>query len=177
MRKYGLRIGLVCWLTLVWMLLWGVVSVANMLAGIAVALVITVLLPLPVIPVQGRLHPVSLLRLIGRVVVDLIKASTQIAWLTVRPGPPPQSALLRAPMSLKSDLTLALTASILTLVPGTMVVDIDQSQRILYVHVLDVRPKGAIDDFYRQLAHLEKLLIAAFEREHEWQPSREGAPE
>lgn len=177
MRKYGLRIGLVCWLTLVWMLLWGTLSVANMVAGLAVALLITVLLPLPLVPVQGRLHPLSLLRLIGRIVVDLVKASTVIAWLTVRPGPPPKSALVRTQTSLKSDLTLSLAAAILTLVPGTMVVDIDQARRILYVHILDARPEGSIESFFRQYAHLEKLLIAAFEREHEWQPSRDGAPE
>lgn len=175
MRKYGLRIGLICWLTVVWVLLWGVLSAANILGGLAVALLITVLLPLPVVPVQGRLHPLSLLRLIGRVIVDLIEASFQVAWLTVRPGPPPHSAVVRAPLAVKSDLTLALTAAILTLIPGTMIIDIDQARRILYVHILDVRPEGAIEDFYRQLAHLEKLVIAAFEREDEWQPVAEEA--
>ncbi|MGB3230836.1 MAG: Na+/H+ antiporter subunit E [Mycobacterium sp.] len=174
-RKYCLRIGLVCWMTVVWVMLWGTVSAANILAGFAVALLITVLLPLPVVPVQGRLHPLSLLRLLGRVVIDLIKASTQLAWLTVRSGPPPQSALVRAPLSVKSDLTLALIAAILTLIPGTMVVDIDQARRILYVHILDVRADGAIADFYKQLAHLEKLVIAAFEREHEWRPAAQEA--
>ena len=174
-RRYGLRIGLICWLTAVWVLLWGTLSAANVLAGFVVALLITVLLPLPVVPVQGRVHPLSLLRLQGRVVVDLAKASLQIAWLTVRPGPPPQSAIVRAPLSVKSDLTLSLIASILTLIPGTMVIDIDQARRILYVHVLDVRPEAAIEDFFAQLAHLEKLAIAAFEREHEWQPADEEA--
>lgn len=174
-RKYGLRISLVCWLTGVWVLLWGTLSPANILAGLAVALLITLLLPLPVVPVQGRLHPLSLLRLQGRVMVDLAKASLQIAWLTVKPGPPPQSAIVRAPLSVKSDLTLSLIASILTLIPGTMVVDIDQARRILYVHVLDVRPERAIEDFFAQLAHLEQLVIAAFEREHEWRPADEEA--
>lgn len=173
MRRYGLRIGLICWLTVVWVLLWGTLSAANILGGLAIALLITVLLPLPVVPMQGRLHPFSLLRLIGRVIVDLVKASTQLAWLTVRPGAPPRSAVVRAPLSVKSDLTLALTAAILTLIPGTMIVDIDQARRILYVHILDVRADGAIEDFHRQLAHLEKLIIAAFERDEDWRPVAE----
>ena len=82
---------------------------------------------------------------------------------------------MRAPLSVKSDLTLSLIASILTLIPGTMVVDIDQARRILYVHVLDVRPERAIEDFFAQLAHLEQLVIAAFEREHEWRPADQEA--
>ena len=34
---------------------------ANIIGGLAVALVITLLLPLPAVPVEGRLHPLSLL--------------------------------------------------------------------------------------------------------------------
>ena len=47
MRKITLRIWTLCWLTLVWVLLWGTFSAANILGGLAVALVITLLLPLP----------------------------------------------------------------------------------------------------------------------------------
>ena len=43
-----------CWLMLVWILLWGTFSAANVVSGLAVALVITVLLPLPAVPVEGR---------------------------------------------------------------------------------------------------------------------------
>ena len=40
---------------------------ANIIGGLAVALVITLLLPLPAVPVEGRVHPLSLLRLmVGR---------------------------------------------------------------------------------------------------------------
>lgn len=60
LRKVALRVWVVCWLVLVWQLLWGDVSAANVLSGLVVALVITVLLPLPPVPIEGRLHPLSL---------------------------------------------------------------------------------------------------------------------
>ena len=47
MRTLTLRVWIVCWLILVWVLLWGNISAANILSGLAVALVITLLLPLP----------------------------------------------------------------------------------------------------------------------------------
>ena len=56
MRRYALRVWMVCWLVLVWILLWGNVSPANILSGLAIALVIMLLLPLPVVPVEGRVH-------------------------------------------------------------------------------------------------------------------------
>ena len=88
-RRLTLRIWVLLWLVLVWILLWGDVSAANVCRGLAIALVITLLLPLPPVPVEGRVHPISLLRLIVQVAWYLVLSSTQVAWLAIRPGPPP----------------------------------------------------------------------------------------
>jgi multicomponent Na+:H+ antiporter subunit E len=96
MRRVALRAWVLLWLTLVWILLWGTVSAANIISGLVIALVITLLLPLPVVPVEGRVHPISLIRLIGLVAWYLVLSSAQLAWLAVKPGPPPLSAVLRA---------------------------------------------------------------------------------
>lgn len=170
MKKWTLRIWVLVWLTLVWLLLWGSVTVANVVSGLAVALLITLLLPLPAVPVQGRLHPLSLLWLVLNVAWWLVESSTQVAWLALRPGPPPLSAVLRARMACKSDLVLALGANIVNLTPGTIVLEIDQVRRLFYVHVLDVGSQRGVDRFYRQSAKLERMLIAAFERESDWRP-------
>ena len=180
MRTWTLRIWTLVWLTLVWLLLWGTVSVANVLSGLAVALLITLLLTLPSVPVQGRLHPLSLLRLALHVAWWLTQSSVQVAWLAIRPGKPPLSAVLRGHLALKSDLVLALGVNIVNLTPGTIVLEIAQTRRLLYVHVLNVGSQRSVERFYRQLTQLELLLIAAFERESEWQPaaseSDEGSP-
>jgi multicomponent Na+:H+ antiporter subunit E len=168
MRTWTLRIWTLVWLTLVWLLLWGTVSVANVLSGLAVALLITLLLPLPSVPVQGRLHPLSLLWLALRVAWWLVLSSVQVAWLAVRPGRPPLSAVLRGHLALKSDLVLALAVNIMNLTPGTIVLEIDQARRLVYVHVLDVGSRRTVERFYRQVAQLERLMIAGFERDSEW---------
>lgn len=167
-RGQLLRVSVLAWLVAVWLLLWGTVSVANVLSGVAVALMITLLLPLPAVPVQGRLHPLSAAWLALNVAWWLVKSSTQVAWLAVRPGPPPLSAVLQARLELKSELVLALGINILNLTPGTLVLEIDQGRRLVYVHVLDVgSPRGA-ERFHKQIASLQRLLIAAFERDDEW---------
>ena len=176
MSKYLLRAWVLCWLILVWMLLWGTVSAANVLSGLAVALVITVLLPLPPVPIEGRLHPLSALRLVGQVAYYLVVSSVQVAWLAVRPGPPPTSAVLRAHLALKSDLVLALAVNVVNLTPGTIVLEIDQTRRLIYVHVLDVGSQRAVQRFYRQIAEVERLMIAAFERPADWRPATDGVP-
>jgi multicomponent Na+:H+ antiporter subunit E len=171
MRRYALRAWLLCWLILVWVLLWGSASAANIIGGFAVAVLIIVLLPLPVVPVEGRLHPLSLLWLIAVVTYELIVSSVQMAWLAIRPGPPPLNAVLRVKMTIKSDLVLALAVNIITLIPGSIVLEIDQERRLLYVHVIDVGSEESVSRFYRNVARVERLLVAAFERENDWKPS------
>lgn len=175
LRWTALRLWIVCWLVLVWVLLWGTLSPANVLSGFAVALVITLLLPLPPVPVEGRIHPLSLLRLLATVAYYLVLSSVQIAWLAVKPGPPPLTAVLRAHMPVKSDLVLALAVNIFNLTPGNIVLEIDQTRRMLYVHVIDVGSDRALNRFYRQAEQFHDLLVAAFEREEDWRPSTDAA--
>ncbi len=171
MRRHLLRIWVLCWLMLVWVLLWGSASAANIVGGLTVAALITVLLPLPAVPIEGRLHPLSLLKLIAVVGYQLVLSSLQVAWLAIKPGPPPLSAVLRAQLTIKSDLVLALAVNILTIIPGSMVLEIDQERRRIYTHVIDVGNEKAVDRFYRQVAQIEHLLVRAFERDADWQPS------
>jgi len=171
MRRYALRVWAMCWLVLVWVLLWGNASVPNIVGGLIVAVLITLLLPLPVVPVEGRVHPLSLLRLLFVVAYELVLSSLQVAWLAIKPGPPPRSAVLRARLAIKSDLVLALAVNIITLIPGSMVLEIDQERRLIYVHVIDVGSEKAVARFYRQIEQMERLLVATFERDADWNPS------
>jgi len=173
MRLLALRAWMLCWLILVWVLLWGNISAANIVSGLAVALVITLLLPVPPVPVEGRLHPLSVLRLVATVAYWLVVSSIQVAALAVKPGPPPLTAVLRAHLDVKSDLVLALAVNILNLTPGNIVLEIDQARRMIYVHVLDVGSDRTVNRFYHQIDQLQKLLVASFEREADWKPSAE----
>jgi multicomponent Na+:H+ antiporter subunit E len=171
MRRATLRAWVLCWLILVWILLWGTFSAANVISGLVIALIITLLLPLPVVPIEGRVHPLSLLRLGISVGWYLVLSSVQVAWLAVKPGPPPLSAVLRTHLAVKSDLVLALAVNIFNLIPGSIVLEIDQTRRMLYMHVINVGSDRAMSSFYRQVAVVERQLVAAFERDADWRPA------
>ncbi|MBB4856655.1 multicomponent Na+:H+ antiporter subunit E [Mycobacteroides chelonae] len=169
-REIALRAWTLVWLMLVWTMLWGNFSVANTITGLLVALVVTVLLPMPRLPVEGRLHVVSMVRLAFTVAWYMVLSSLHVAWLAISPGPPPLSAVLRAQISVKSDLVMALLINTLTIIPGSVVLEIDQERRLAYVHVLDVGSPKAVASFFAQLWQLEKLFISAFERDIDWHP-------
>jgi multicomponent Na+:H+ antiporter subunit E len=61
----------------------------------------------------------------------------------------------------------------LNLIPGGIVLEIDQARRMVYVHVIDADSEKSVQRFYRQVADLERLMIASFEREADWRPSAE----
>jgi multicomponent Na+:H+ antiporter subunit E len=178
-RSSVLRVFVLAWMTFVWVLLWGTFSIANILGGLAVAVIITVLLPLPRVPVEGRVHLLSALRLGVYIFVESIKSTISVAWLAIRPAAPPVTGVLRCRLTIKSDLVLTLWTDIMNNIPGTMVLEIDQVRRIMYVHVLDVSTDKAVADFYRSARLIERLLIDTFERDAEWQPSpwRSGTEE
>ncbi|BBY98825.1 Na+/H+ antiporter subunit E [Mycolicibacterium fallax] len=162
LRQRAVRLAMLAWLVAVWMLLWGDVSWANLLSGLVLALLITFALPLPPVPVQSRVRPLGVLRLVGYLAVNLVVSSLQTAWLAIRPGPPPLTAVLRAQLAIRSDLMLALAVNIINLTPGTIVLEIDQVRRIVYIHVLDVGSQRAVAKFYAQVQQVERLVNAAF---------------
>ncbi|WP_414689640.1 Na+/H+ antiporter subunit E [Nocardia sp.] len=163
-RERMVRVGVLLWLALVYTALWGNMSAANVLAGLAIGTIIMIALPLPKMPVKGRFAPWAIVQASVIGIAYAIESSMQIAWFAVRPGPPPVSGVLRVGLSTRSDLVLVLTTDLLNLIPGTMVLEIDRHRCLVYVHVLDVGSEKAVEKFYRQTRTLERLLITAFER-------------
>lgn len=178
-RSRVVQFGVLLWLMTVWILLWGTFTVGNVIGGLAVGALIIVLLPLPRVPVEGRVHLISMLRLTLLIAYYAAQSSVQVAWLAIRPAPPPVAGVLRCRLGIKSDLVLTLCIDVLNLIPGTMVIEVDQARRIVYVHVLDVGSEKAVEQFYRSVRQLERLFVASFERETDWKPSpwhREDKP-
>ncbi|MGK8554054.1 Na+/H+ antiporter subunit E [Nocardia gipuzkoensis] len=175
-RDTVVRIAILIWLTLVWIALWGDLSVANLLGGLVVAALIMVALPLPRVPVAGRLSPLPLLELLVVSAYYAVESSLQVAWFAVRPAPTPVSGVLRVYSGTRSDLVLVLWADLLNLIPGTMVLEIDRRRCVVYVHVLDVGSDAAVDKFYRTTRRLERLLIEGLERPTGWPFARPTSP-
>ena len=173
LRVAGSRLFMTLWLAFAWVLLWGSFEVGTMVAGVLVAVVIMAVLPLPRVPVEGLVRPISTLWLIIMVGYYLIRSSLVVAWQSVRPQAPPTPAVLRAPMRLRSDFTLALAVNSLNLMPGGIVVRVDPVARYVYIHVLDTGTEKAVDAFYHQTAQVERLFQRAFERPEDWRENPE----
>ena len=148
-------------LVTVWMLLWGVFSWANLISGVAVAAVVLAVFPLPPVTFAGRLRLRGLLRFAWRFVTDLVVASAQLAVLAFRFGRQPRSAIIRVPLRVRSDLVLTLTGEAVSLVPGSLIVDTDQASSTLYIHVIAVSDRDAVEQFRRSVYEIEARIVRA----------------
>jgi multicomponent Na+:H+ antiporter subunit E len=146
----------------IWVLLWGDLSWANVLSGVALGALVALAFPLPSVGTAGTLRPGPLAHLVGRFLGDLVLASFQVAWVAVRPGPPPRGGLVSVPLRSTSDLFIATTAGLSSMVPGTVVVDLDRSAGILRLHVLDLAGSGGPEGVQKSMRALEERLLRAF---------------
>jgi multicomponent Na+:H+ antiporter subunit E len=156
------QLPLLVWLVLVWNLLWGTWSWANLLSGVLVALAVTVLLPLPPVVGGARLRPVALLRFLGHFLADLISSGALVAWQTVRLRGIERSAIITVQLRTDSDLLLTILTESLTLVPGSMVIDLDRENRTIALHVLHVEGQQDVERQRASVLAEEERVVRAF---------------
>lgn len=145
-------------LLVVWVALWGEVSVANVVSGVVVAVLVTTLFR------SGsagghRLRPIGALRLGASVFADLVVSTWRVVVAVLRPTPDRVHAeVIEVSLRSRSPLVCTLVANAITLTPGTMTVDLDPQSSRLRVHVL-----GRVDhdEFRASVRALEDRVLAA----------------
>ena len=152
---------LLVWLVLVWILLWGTWSWANLISGTAVALAVTTLLPLPPVVGGTRVRPAALLRYVGWFLVDLVVSAAQVAWRTLSPGGVRNSAIIAVRLRTDSDLLLTVVAESLSLVPGSIVIDLDREGQTIALHVLHVEDLAAVERARARVLRMEERVVRA----------------
>jgi multicomponent Na+:H+ antiporter subunit E len=156
------QLPLLLWLVLVWMLLWGTWSWANLISGTVVAVAVTVLLPLPPVVGGTRVRPVPLLVFVGAFLLDLVLSAAQVAWQTIRPRGIRHSAIVSVQLRTDSDLLMTIVAEATALVPGSLVIDMDREQQTLAVHLLHVRDAADVERQRAAVLRTEERVVRAF---------------
>lgn len=83
-------------------------------------------------------RPAVLLRLIPRVLWDILVANLTVAWIVLtRPGKRLQPQFLALPLDIQDPYARIALASIITLTPGTVSVQLEPDANLLHVHALD----------------------------------------
>ncbi|HSJ44012.1 MAG TPA: Na+/H+ antiporter subunit E, partial [Euzebyales bacterium] len=155
-RRVPTLVGLV----LMWIALWGTLSLANLLTGAAVALAVMLFAhQIQPRPVQ-HLQPAAALQYLRTFAKQLIVANWQVIKAVLRPHEI-QPGILAVPLHHASDAVVTLVANSITLTPGTLTLETDRrgDVAILYVHALDLTDADGVRE---DIGELEVLAVDAF---------------
>lgn len=75
---------------------------------------------------------------------ELILSAVRVGLLVLRPRMKPRPMMLAFPLTVTSDIEIALLANLVTLTPGTLSVDVSMDRRFLLIHAIDVDDKEAL---------------------------------
>jgi multicomponent Na+:H+ antiporter subunit E len=160
--KFWRRWPVILWLTGVWVLLWGQLTVANVLAGLGLAIVLVTFLPMPRVGFDGRPWIPGIVLLVARFAVDVVMASIQIAAKALSFGEAPHGAVIRVKLRSHSDLLLTITSQLCSLVPGSIIVEAHRLTGTIYVHIFDVDDAGGVDAAREHALEIERRVMYAF---------------
>ncbi len=125
-------------LALAWLLLQRSVAPADVVTGLILGTGLALAFDrLGASAVRVR-RPGTLLRLGGRVLLDIARSNLAVAAIIVLNRRPVSSGFVRIPLQLTDPYALAMLACIITATPGTIWVSHDSTQRVLVIHVLDL---------------------------------------
>lgn len=154
---------LVLGLTLSWLILTGGFTPAQFLLGLAVSLLMVFGFR-AVRPVHPRLRrPLSALRLLGRVFVDILRSNYNVARIVIglTGGRGINSAFVDIPLQLRDPHGLATLAAIVTSTPGTVWANLAEDGATLTLHVLDLTDEETWKNMIKN--RYESLLMEIFE--------------
>lgn len=156
--------GILVWLTVLWVLLWGDLSVANVASGLAVGVAVLVFARLPAVarsddPDVARVSIPHLLWFGVYVVYKLIESNMVLAWEIVTPRNRINTGVIAVPLRTQSNLAMMTVANVITLTPGTMTLEAHGDPAVLYVHVLHLHD---VERVRADLLKLEDLSVQAF---------------
>ena len=148
------------WLVLavLWVALWGEVTVANLATAAVVVPVVTWLFVRRRGP-QYRLRPWGVLVAVATMGWSLVTSSLRVVLAVIAPTPARiATSIHTVRLEGGSAFIASAVANAITLTPGTMSLDLDRETLELTVHVLgEVEPES----FRRDVLSLERLLARA----------------
>jgi len=162
------RIAMFVFAFIVWCILCWVPDREHLIAGGVVALIVAAVMgSLFVSRAHFMINPIRyfyfLFWYLPVFIWELIKANFDVAYRVIHPGLPIKPGIVRLKTKLKSDTGLTFLANSITLTPGTLTVDINKDDGVLYIHWIYVKGSDPETTFKEIGSRFEPMLIKIFE--------------
>lgn len=153
------KLPLLVWLVVVWGALWQDFSAGNLIFGAAIAVGVSRAFYLPPVEISGRFNFLRALTFAVWFIKEVAVASFQVLHWALVKGPRIRNAVIAVPLRSDSDLIMTAVGHVLSLIPGSLVVEVDRGTATLYVHALNVETPAAVEKVRRGIQDIEAGLI------------------
>jgi len=137
-------------LTAAWCALWGEVSFANLLSGFVVSLIVNLsgnkLLP------NESINLFEMFRFLRLVFIDLIVSTFEVIKTILKGNKREDEAIIAVKLLPENQTHLYIIVLVVTLTPGTAVVDLDSKGSTIYLHLLDKSQVQSVKEHVYELA-------------------------
>lgn len=106
-------------------------------------------------------RPATALHFVGVIAADVFTANWRVARQVIGPLCRLSPALVEVPLDLRDPFVVTLLASVVSLTPGTVAIDVDRQRWILLVHALDAPDPQALARTIKQRYELPLREIFA----------------
>jgi multicomponent Na+:H+ antiporter subunit E len=160
-RRISLRqeLPLLVWLVIVWGALWQDFSPGNLLFGTLLAVAVARLFYLPPVELSGRFNILYAVPFALVFLAKVVVASSQILYLAAARGRHVKNAVVAVTLRSHQDLLVTATGHVISLIPGSLVVEVDRSTSTLYLHALNISSAEDVENLRREVRSIEAGLI------------------
>jgi multicomponent Na+:H+ antiporter subunit E len=144
-------------LALAWSALNGEFSIRNLLVGLILGYVIlSLMITADVVGSRTYTRRVSsAVRMLAFFLWELLLANLRVARDVLTPHPRMRPGIVAIPLDAKTDPEIVFLATLITLTPGTITLDVSDDRRVMYIHAmyiddLDALRRGIKDGFERR---------------------------
>jgi multicomponent Na+:H+ antiporter subunit E len=152
---------------LVWLALTGVTRMQEIIAGLIVSLIVSLLAGHLVVTTEKK-NPFIKRLIYGLLYIfkflwEMLKANLHVAYIVLHPMLPIKPGIIKIKTKLKKDTSLTMLSNSITLTPGTLTVDVDPEKQNLYIHWIDVESQDVDTNTKNVGGRFEPLLTEVFE--------------
>lgn len=169
--KKRISVFITIWLFAVWMLLFASIDPLTVCGGLFVALLVQLVFPLPHSGFFSRLEFLPTVLLLGFFLRDVILAALVVARAILTDAMRQlfkfssstiEGAVVTVPLKCNQEIVLAMTAGMINLIPGTIVLELDVITPAMTLHVFDINKAGGLERVAREVQEQEARLIRCF---------------
>ena len=143
-------------LTLLWVALWGELSVANLAGGALVGAAVVALFDTSR-DERPTVRPAAAARFGVLFAAELVRSTVSVALAVIKPRSRVCPGIVTLSLPPCSGAVVTVIADAVTLTPGTLTLEVERDPTVLHIHVLDARRRDSTE------ASLERLAAAALD--------------